>query len=194
MQVWGPLSSSETHAIGAHAPVCTVVIRPTIPAELRQRLKQEVVEEVSPQPGDSAQTLVDRLSVNTLLDNPCVQKNSKPKTTWYTTYPQLNSTQMPQPRRATFSEEKSPPHVDEDGDQVVELYGYFHCYRKAGDDSICRVFSDTMLDLRAVCMNQVRPRRECVGCVISCGRIASYVWCVVNEIDILPISHRLQSS
>ena len=141
MQVWGPLSSTETRAIGAHAPVCTVVIRPTIPAELRQRLKEEVVDEVSPLPGDTADTLQVRLSEITLLDNPRVQKNSKPKTAWHTSYVQLNSTTMPQPRRVTFSEQKSPPHVDKDGDQVVELFGYHHCYRARGDATICRVFS-----------------------------------------------------
>jgi len=67
--VWGPIHASETLKAGAHAAVCSLVVRLQLPASLHERLEQEVLSHTRPFDGDTALSLQERLGKGTFYDD-----------------------------------------------------------------------------------------------------------------------------
>ena len=69
-RVWGPLPFDVTSAYHAHAPVASFVVRPVIEANLLAAVEEEVLRDALPAPGETRETLQQRLARSTAFDNP----------------------------------------------------------------------------------------------------------------------------
>ena len=119
--LWGPISM-EVAALAkmwAPCPTATVLLRPCIPADVREAALREVPDEVLPRPSDDVASLVERLSQSHFLeDSHVLRHGSGPQRV------RLNATSYPQPRRRSWSLVVEQAHEDEDGDNVRMLMNY----------------------------------------------------------------------
>ena len=168
--VWGPLSNEKTRAVGAHAPVCSVVIRPDIPAATMEMVRKYVVLPLQPKEGDTPKELCARLARCTLLDNPRMLCAHRGRHGWYE---YLNSTTWKQPRRATFSACLDSDYMDEDGDLVCDLVDYPH-HRRHPDDHFCRRMPQCIEALRDCLVEAARADYPGLDSLPNCVEVMSY--------------------
>ena len=100
-RIWGPVCEEHTRAIGAPAPVASVLLRPSSEtANLVKRMEALVPEELLPRSEDTQALLVARLAKSEYLHPKLVL--SKGNGTGKTRYVELNSTPYAQPRRVRW--------------------------------------------------------------------------------------------
>ena len=149
--VWGPIHASETLKAGAHAAVCSLVVRLQLPASLHERLEQEVLSHTRPFDGDTALSLQERLGKGTFYDDFRAMVGGKHGRAKYV---YMNKSQLSQPRRVTMSEPQSEPYFDSD-DFVQDLLMYPHFYRHR-NDHMCRPTLSAVKELCDVLFSAVR--------------------------------------
>ena len=59
-----------TAEFGAHAPVCSFVVRPVLDVDLLEAVNRDVIGDAAPAHDDTAETLRQRLVHSTAFDNP----------------------------------------------------------------------------------------------------------------------------
>ena len=69
-RVWGPLPFALTSAMGAHAPVCSCVLRPVLDTSCLAGVEEEVLHDALPAPDETREALLYRLARSTAFDNP----------------------------------------------------------------------------------------------------------------------------
>ena len=168
--VWGPLSSEKTREVGAHAPVCSVVIRPEIPAATMESVRKYIVQPLQPEEGDTPNELSARLASCTLLDNPRMLSSHRGQYGWWV---YLNSTTWKQPRRATFSSRLDSDYLEEDGELVCDLVDYPH-HRRHPDDHFCRPMPQCIEALRDHLVEATRKHYPDLDNSPNCVEVMSY--------------------
>ena len=126
--LWGPISPAVAKQAGSEFPASSILLRPGIDPELRARVLAEVPPDVIPTRDDTVDSLVERLSASTFLENSHVQKSGCLKRRV-----RLNETSYSQPRRRSWSVQAAAPHTDDDGDAVSTLMSYTAFGRQAED-------------------------------------------------------------
>ena len=69
-RVWGPLQLERTAEFGAHAPVCSFVVRPRLGVCLLEAVERDVIGDAAPAHDETPETLRKRLAQCTAFDNP----------------------------------------------------------------------------------------------------------------------------
>ena len=69
-RVWGPLPLERTAEFGAHAPVCSFVVRPRLGVCLLEAVERDVIGDAAPAHDETPETLRKRLAQCTAFDNP----------------------------------------------------------------------------------------------------------------------------
>ena len=141
-RIWGPVCGEHTHAIGAPAPVASVLLRPSsAAANLVKQMEALVPVELLPRSEDTQASLVARLAKSEYLHPKLVL--SKGNGTGRHKYVDLNSTQYAQPRRVRWGAPMRDPwkkHSEDDNGEVsVHLPCYRHSYSRSPLESTCEV-------------------------------------------------------
>ena len=126
--LWGPISPADARDAGSEFPASSLLFEPGIDPELRARVLAEVPQDVIPTRDDTVDSLVERLSSSTFLEDSHVQKGG-----CLMTRVRLNATSYSQPRRRSWSVQAAEPYTDEDGDAVSTLMSYTAFGRQAED-------------------------------------------------------------
>ena len=69
-RLWGPLPLERTAEFGAHAPVCSFVVRPVLDVDLLEAVNRDVIGDAAPAHDETTETLRKRLAQCTAFDNP----------------------------------------------------------------------------------------------------------------------------
>jgi hypothetical protein len=155
-RVWGPLPLEVTSALGAHAPVSSLVVRPVLAADLLASVKADVLHDAIPAPDESREALLRRLAQSTAFDNPRVVYSKKTKYGFFKYQSDLLLREGGQARRATFGTLSQPPFLDESGELVAPMRGYNHLYRHHEDQCMCRPMPPSLRTLGDELYTQVR--------------------------------------
>ena len=140
---------------GAHAPVSSFVVRPTLDADLLDKVKAEVLRGALPAPDESTEALVQRLARCTAFDDPRITYGKRTRHGFFKHQTALPTRQGGQTRRATYAEQTQPAFRNEAGDLVTYLRGYKHLYRHREDQFICRPMPPSLRNLRDALYAQV---------------------------------------
>ena len=118
----------QAKVAGAFFPTSSVLLRPSIPDEVRQAVLAEIPADVLPREGDTAMTLAHRLAESFWLEDIHVLKDGcGPGRV------RLNVTCYSQPRRKSWSVVVEGLHYDGDGELVVSMMNYTAYGRKPSD-------------------------------------------------------------
>ena len=155
-RLWGPLPLERTAEFGAHAPVCSFVVRPVLDVDLLEAVNRDVIGDAAPAHDDTAETLRQRLAHSTAFDNPRIVCSKRGRHGHFKYQSDIEVKEGGQPRRATFAEPVGPVVLDESGSTIVRMRGYMHLYRHHDDCRMCRPMPASLRTLRDVLYTQVR--------------------------------------
>ena len=159
-RIWGPVCGEHTHAIGAPAPVASVLLRPSsAAANLVKQMEALVPVELLPRSEDTQASLVARLAKSEYLHPKLVL--SKGNGTGRHKYVDLNSTQYAQPRRVRWGAPMRDPwkkHSEDDNGEVsVHLPCYRHSYSRSPLESTCEVVPEAVNLRTQLLWKEARP-------------------------------------
>ena len=155
-RVWGPLPLECTAEFGAHAPVCSFVVRPMLDVHLLEAVEKDVIGDAAPAHDETLETLRVRLAHSTAFDNPRIVVSKRTRHGYFKFQSDIAVREGGQARRATYAEPVGPVVVDESGGTNVRMRGYMHLYRHNQDMRMCRPMPASLRALRDVLYNQVR--------------------------------------
>ena len=163
-RVWGPLPFALTSAMGAHAPVCSCVLRPVLDTSCLAGVEEEVLHDALPAPDETREALLYRLARSTAFDNPRVVSTRRTRHGHFKYQNSLTPAVGGQARRVTYAEPSQPPYLDAAGARVASMRGYGHLYRHHEDQYMCRPMPPSICKLRDALFTQVcgqcPPSRE----------------------------------
>ena len=155
-RVWGPLPLECTAEFGAHAPVCSFVVRPVLDVNLLEAVNKDVIGDAAPAHDETPETLRQRLAQSTAFDNPRIVYSKRTRRGHFKYQSDIAVREGGQSRRATFAKPVGPVVVDESGRAMVRMRGYKHLYRHREDARMCRPMPASLRTLRDVLYKQVR--------------------------------------
>ena len=155
--VWGPLMLDTTAKLGAHAPVCSFVVRPVLEATMLAAVKAEVMGDAIPAHDETRAMLLQRLAQSTAFDNPRLVAAKRGRHGYFKYQNTVQVRQGGQSRRATYGDPVGEPTVvDESGRAMVRMRGYMHLYRHREDARMCHPMPASLSILRDTLYSQVR--------------------------------------
>ena len=154
-RVWGPLPRERTAEFGAHAPVCSFVVRPMLDVCLLEAVGRDVIGDAAPAHDETPETLLERLARCAAFDNPRIIYPKRTRIGFFKYLSDVATREGGQSRRATYAEPVGPAVVDDSGRTTVRMRGYMHLYRHKEDMRMCRPMPASLLALRDVLYTQV---------------------------------------
>lgn len=155
-RVWGPLPLECTAEFGAHAPVCSFVVRPVLDVNLLEAVNKDVIGDAAPAHDETPETLRQRLAQSTAFDNPRIVYSKRTRRGHFKYQSDIAVREGGQSRRATFAKPVGPVVVDESGRAMVRMRGYMHLYRHREDARMCHPMPASLSILRDTLYSQVR--------------------------------------
>ena len=122
-RLWGPLPLERAAEFGAHAPVCSFVVRPVLDVNLLEAVNRDVIGDAAPAHDETTETH------STAFDNPRIVVSKRTRHGNFKYQRDIEVKEGGQPRRATFAEPKGAVVLDESGGTIVRMRGYMHLYR-----------------------------------------------------------------
>ena len=107
-KLWGPLPLESTAKFGAHAPVCSFVVRPVLDADLVAEVMAEVGGDAIPARDETHARLRQRLKQSTSLDNPRIVVCKRGRHGYFKHQNDIQAREGAQSRRATYGGPCSP--------------------------------------------------------------------------------------
>ena len=154
-KLWGPLPLESTAKFGAHAPVCSFVVRPVLDADLVAEVMAEVGGDAIPARDETHARLRQRLKQSTSLDNPRIVVCKRGRHGYFKHQNDIQAREGAQSRRATYGDPVQPTLNDEAGRAMVRMRGYMHLYRHREDMRMCRPMPASLRALRDALYSQV---------------------------------------
>ena len=168
-RVWGPLPLKITDKFGAHAPVCSFVVRPVLDAHVVERVQADVVGDAMPAHDETPEMLRERLAQSTAFDNPRLVNSQRTRIGNFKHQNDVQVREGGQSRRATYGDPVGEPTVvDESGRAMVRMRGYMHLYRHREDARMCRPMPASLRTLRDVLYTQVRGSDGSHAVLLKC--------------------------
>ena len=131
---WGPVSKEEALDVRSRWPALSVLLTPSVQPNHIQAIQDLIPDEVWPRADDTANSLRQRLSNCTFLDDILFPRNGSSATMVH-----LNATTYSQPRRVTWSvvTQDSVSSSTQETVDAVSLFTYTQ-YRRRPDNFMCR--------------------------------------------------------
>ena len=167
-RVWGPLPLERTAEFGAHAPVCSFVVRPRLGVCLLEAVERDVIGDAAPAHDETPETLRKRLAQCTAFDNPRIVYPKRTRIGNFKYQNDIAVREGGQARRATFAEPVGPVVVDDSGGTKVRVRGYMHLYRHKEDMRMCRPMPASLCTLRDDLYTQVRGSDGSYALLLMC--------------------------
>ena len=159
-RVWGPLPFALTSALGAHAPVCSCVLRPVLDTSCLAGVEEEVLHDALPAPDATREALLQRLARSTAFSTtPGLSPPGEQGTATSSSTFKYQNSLLPavggQARRVTYAEPSQPQYLDTAGARVARMRGYGHLYRHRKDKYMCRPMPPSLCKLWDALFTQV---------------------------------------
>ena len=127
-RMWGPVNAEKAQLCGAPAAAASVLLQVHVSEQILAEVEKLIPEQIRCRPGDTAQSLQERIEECGWLDSGRVKKGGCGPG-----YVTLNKTTYGQPRRVSWSVVAGLRQLDADGDDVQTLFAYTHAGRKPED-------------------------------------------------------------
>ena len=127
-RMWGPVNAEKAQLCGAPAAAASVLLQVHVSEQILAEVEKLIPEQIRCRPGDTAQSLQERIEECGWLDSSRVLKGGCGPG-----YVALNKTTYASPRRVSWSVVAGLRQLDADGDDVQTLFAYTHAGRKPED-------------------------------------------------------------